>query len=185
MLTDLITQTKQKMEKSLQALKQDLGKLRTGRASLSVLDGIKVNYYGQPTPLNQVATMAVPEPRLITIAPWEANIIPEIEKSILNANIGLTPTSDGKIVRLSIPQLTEDRRKEIVKQLKSVCEESRVAIRQIRRNSNEEIKKLEKDKKIPEDQVKKAETDVQKITDDMIKQVDVIMADKEKDIMKV
>lgn len=185
MITDVVNQTKQKMEKSLQSLKQDLGKLRTGRASLTMLDGIRVNYYGQPTPLNQVATLAVPEPRLITIAPWEANIIPEIEKSILNANIGLTPNSDGKIVRLSIPQLTEDRRKEIVKQLKSICEESRVAIRQVRRHANEEIKKLEKDSKVPEDQVKKAETDVQKITDDMIKSVDAIMADKEKDIMKV
>lgn len=185
MVSDVITQTKQKMEKSLQSLKQDLGKLRTGRASLTMLDGIRANYYGAPTPLNQIATLAVPEPRLITIAPWEANVIPEIEKAILNANIGLTPASDGKIVRLSIPQLTEDRRKDIVKQLKTVCEEARVAIRQVRRHANEELKALEKNSKVPEDQIKKAETDVQKLTDDTIKQVDVIMADKEKDIMKV
>lgn len=182
MITEVVNQTKAKMDAALSALKNNLTKLRTGRASLSMLDGIKVSYYGVPTPLNQVASLAVPEPRLIAIQPWETNIIPEIEKAILNANIGLTPASDGKVVRLPIPQLTEERRKDIVKSLKTMCEEARIAVRQIRRIANEDLKKRDK---VSEDEVKKTETAVQKLTDETITQVDKIMAEKEKDIMKV
>ena len=179
------TQSKEKMEKSLLALQNELSKLRTGRASLTVLDNIRVSYYGTPTPLNQVATLSTPEPRLIAIQPWESNLISEIEKSILNANIGLTPTNDGKIVRLPIPALTEDRRKDLVKQVKAKGEECKVAMRQVRREANDELKKLEKDKAISEDDNKRALDEVQKLTDSYIVKVDQILTAKEKDILTV
>lgn len=185
MIQDLVKQTKEKMNKSIESLTHELSKLRTGRASLMVLDGIKVDYYGTLTPLNQVASLSIPEPRLIAIQPWEANIIPEIEKSIVKANIGLTPSNDGRLIRLAIPQLTEDRRKEIVKSLKSHGEEARVAVRQIRRNANEDLKKLEKDSQITEDDLKRATTDVQKLTDEIIEKIDKIVIEKEKDIMTI
>lgn len=177
--------TVKKMKSSVEALQNELAKLRTGRASVSLLDGIKVDYYGAPTPLNQVATLATPEARLITVQPWESHIIPEIEKSILNANIGLTPTNDGKIVRLPIPILTEERRKDIVKQIKVKGEESKVSVRGARRDANDELKKLEKSKEISEDEMKKALDDIQKVTDDHIKQIDHIIETKEKDILTV
>lgn len=179
------TMAKEKMDKSLLALQNELGKLRTGRASLAVLDNIRVSYYGNPTPLNQVATLSTPEPRLIAIQPWETHLIPEIEKSILNANIGLTPVNDGKIVRLPIPALNEERRKDLVKQAKAKGEESRVAVRQVRRECNEELKKLEKAKTLSEDDAKRALDDIQKLTDDTIQKIDQILAAKEKDILTV
>lgn len=179
------TQSKEKMEKSILSLQNELSKLRTGRASLSVLDNIRVSYYGTPTPLNQVATLSTPEPRLIAIQPWESTLIGEIEKSILNANIGLTPTNDGKIVRLPIPALTEDRRKDLVKQVKAKGEECKVAVRQVRREANDELKKLEKDKSISEDDSKRALDDVQKLTDSYIVKIDQILTVKEKDILTV
>lgn len=185
MLAELTNQTKDRMEKSIASLQDHLSKLRTGRASLTILDGIRVDYYGTPTPLNQVATLATPEPRLITIQPWETNLIPAIEKSIEKANIGLTPNNDGKIVRLPVPQLTEERRKDIVKQIKNFGEECRVAIRHARRDANDGMKAGQKGGKITEDDLKKGEKDVQKLTDDYIAKVDQIVAKKEQDIMKV
>lgn len=185
MLQDVINQSKDKMEASLKALQNELSKLRTGRASLSLLDGIKVDYYGTKTPLNQVASLAVPEARLITVQPWESNLIPAIEKAIQEANLGLNPASDGKILRLPIPKLTEDRRKDLVKQLKGVGEESRVAVRHVRRDANEAIKKLKADSKITEDEQKRGETQIQKLTDEYTAKIDGIIAKKETDIMTV
>lgn len=185
MLQNVLNTTKDKMESSLKALQNELGKLRTGRASLAVLDGIRVDYYGTPTPLNQVASLAVPEARLITVQPWESNLIPAIEKAILEANIGLTPASDGKIVRLPIPKLTEERRKDIVKQVKGLGEEAKVAVRHVRKDAMDQIKKLKSDSKITEDEQKRVEKDVQKITDDYITKVDGILSKKEEDIMTV
>ncbi|MBF0104809.1 MAG: ribosome recycling factor [Deltaproteobacteria bacterium] len=185
MLDEVINKAKDGMEKGLTALKVNLSKLRTGRASLVILDGIKVDYYGTMSPLNQVATLAVPEPRMITIQPWEATMIKPIEKAIEKANIGLNPTSDGKIVRLPIPQLTEERRKEIAKQIKNMSEESRVAVRQARKEANDALKKHEKDSKISEDDLKRGTEQIQKATDDYIKKIDQMAVAKEKDIMTV
>lgn len=185
MLQDVINQSKDKMEGSIKALQNELSKLRTGRASLSLLDGIKVDYYGTRTPLNQVASLAVPEARLITVQPWESNLIPAIEKAIQEANLGLNPASDGKILRLPIPKLTEDRRKDLVKQLKGAGEDSRVAVRHVRRDANEAIKKLKTDSKITEDEQKRGETQIQKLTDEYIAKIDGIIAKKEEDIMTV
>ncbi len=181
---NVMAETKEKMEKALSSLQHNLGKLRTGRASLAILDGIKVDYYGTPTPLNQVASLSIPEPRLIVVQPWEAHLIPAIEKSIEKANIGLNPNNDGKVVRLPIPQLTEDRRKEIVKNLKAMAEESRVAVRQARKEANDLIKKL-KDAGISEDEQKRTADSVQKVTDDYIAKIDGVAQTKEKDIMTV
>jgi ribosome recycling factor len=185
MLPEITAQTKDRMDKAVVALQEHLSKLRTGRASLTMLDGIRVDYYGTPTPLNQIATMGTPEPRLITIQPWEANLIPAIEKAIDKANIGLTPSNDGKIVRLPVPQLTEERRKDIVKQIKTFGEDCRVAVRHSRREANEAIKTQQKAGKITEDDLKKGEKDIQKLTDDAIAKVDQIVTKKEQDIMKV
>lgn len=184
-IQEATNQAKDKMEKSIVSLQQNLAKLRTGRASLAVLDGIKIDYYGTLSPLNQVASLAIPEPRLITIQPWETNLLQTIEKAIEKANIGLTPNNDGKIIRLPIPQLTEERRKEIVKSLKVMVEEARVAVRHVRRDANEVLKKLQKDSKITEDELKKGTDQIQKMTDDTISKVDKIAENKEQDIMKV
>ena len=174
-----------KMEKTLEVLKKDLAGIRTGRASLAVFDGITVDYYGTPTPINQVATMSVPESRLITIQPWDPKLISEIEKSIQKSDLGLTTSNDGKIVRVPIPLLTEERRKQIVKHVHKRTEESRVSVRNIRRDGNEEIKKLQKDKLISEDDAKKSSDEIQKQTDSYIKRVDEIMAHKEKELMEI
>lgn len=185
MINTIHDQAKDKMESALKAMQVNFSKLRTGRASLTVLDGIRVDYYGTPTPINQVASLSVPEPRLIVIQPWEATIIPEIERAIDKANIGLNPTNDGKVVRLPIPQLTEDRRKEIVKQLKGMAEDCRVSVRQARKEANDALKNSEKNKEITEDDLKKGTDRVQKLTDDYIAKVDTVSATKEKDIMTV
>jgi ribosome recycling factor len=184
-MDSVFSQADEHMNKALQALQNDLGKLRTGRASPAMLDGIRVDYYGTATPLNQVATVGVPEARLITVQPWEATLIPEIEKSILEANIGLTPSNDGKIVRLPVPKLTEERRKDIVKQIKAHAEEARVSVRHARRDANEVLKKLQKDGDITEDDLKKSQDRVQKLTDDHIAKVDQVIENKEKDIMTI
>ncbi|MDO8526709.1 MAG: ribosome recycling factor [Deltaproteobacteria bacterium] len=173
------------MEKTLGSLKQELVKIRTGRASLSILDDVKIDYYGVPTPLNQVATLNVPEPKMITIHPWEAKIIPEIEKGIQKAGIGLTPSNDGKIVRLPIPSLNEERRKELVKIIKKHAEECRVAMRMVRRDANDGLKEKEDGRQISEDDLKKGQDRVQKVTDEYMKKVDELVAHKEKDIMSV
>jgi len=185
MIADVKAKASSGMNKALEAFKRDLSKVRTGRASLAVLDDIRVDYYGTPTPLNQVGTLAVPEPRLITIQPWEKNLIGEIEKAILKADLGLNPSSDGQIVRLVFPPLTEERRKEMVKQVKRMGEDAKVAVRNVRREANDTLKKLEKDKEITADELKRGEKDVQDVTDDFVARVDQVIAEKEKDLMEI
>lgn len=181
----VLTDMKSHMEKTVAVLKNDFQKIRTGRASTAILDSVKVDYYGNPTPVSQVATLAVPEPRLITIAPWEAKLIPAIEKAIFNANIGLTPSNDGKSIRLSLPPLTEERRKEIVKELKKKGEDDKIALRNIRRDAMDRLKKLEKDKAITEDELKKMEKEVQDTTKSFELKVDEAVSNKEKEVMEV
>ena len=171
--------------KTLEAMKADLSTVRTGRASLHMLDGVRVDYYGTATPLNQVATLSVPEPRLIVAKPWEKNMIPVIEKAIRDANLGFNPMSDKDMVRVPVPPLTEERRREIVKQVKHKAEEFKVAIRNERRDAKELLEAAEKDGDLSADEVKKALEKVQKETDDGVKQVDAIVAAKEKDVMQI
>ena len=185
MTKGVISAMKGQMEKSVESLRKEYQKVRTGRATTALLDDIKVNYYDTPTPLNQVASLSIPEARVIVIQPWEAKLISVIEKAILNANIGLTPTNDGKVVRLSLPPLTQERRKEIVKMLKKMAEDARIAIRNIRRDANDELKKMEKDKKISEDDLKRAEKEVQDVTNTFVSKIDDILAAKEKEVMEV
>ncbi|MFQ3573694.1 MAG: ribosome recycling factor [Thermodesulfovibrionales bacterium] len=175
----------EKMKLATENLKKDYSTLRTGRASLALLEPVFVNYYGVRTPLNQVATLGIPDPRQITIQPWEQKMFGEIEKAILKSDLGLTPTNDGKVLRINIPPLTEERRKELVKVAKKRLEECKVAIRNIRRDINEEIKKDEKDKKISEDESKKLLDDIQKLTDSFIEKADEIFRHKEAEIMEV
>jgi ribosome recycling factor len=176
---------KTRMEKALSDLQHDMATIRTGRASLSILDNIRVDYYGTPTPLNQVANLHVPEPNLITIQPWDVSQIGLIEKVIRTSDLGLNPGNDGKIIRLPIPPLTEERRKELVKKLHGVAEHHRVAVRNIRRDGNEAVKKLAKDKKITEDDDKKAHDEIQKLTDTYMDKVDAASKTKEKDILEI
>ncbi|MBF0568496.1 MAG: ribosome recycling factor [Nitrospirae bacterium] len=166
-------------------LKKEYATVRTGRASLSLLDDIMVDYYGTPTPVNQVAALGSPDPQTITISPWEQKIIPNIEKAIRKSDLDLTPNNDGKTIRITIPPLSEERRKQLVKVVKKKAEDARVAVRNIRREFNEELKKLEKDKHISEDETKKSQEEVQKVTDSFIKLVDEVLAHKEKEIMEV
>ncbi len=184
-MSDVIFEMAEKMEKSVEAFKVELSKVRTGRASLALVDGIMVDAYGSGMPLNQVATLTIPESRLIAIQPWDPQMLPAIEKAILKSSIGLTPVSDGKIVRLNIPQLTEERRKELVKQVKKVAEEFRVTIRNARRDAIDAVKKQKKDKEISEDYMFKLQDDAQSETDNYIKKVDEVTASKEKEVMEV
>ena len=181
----IVKDVEAKMEKTLSSLKADLNKVRTGRASLALFDDIRVDYYGTPTPLNQMATLSVPEPRLITIQPWDTSIIGEIEKAILKSELGVTPASDGKIIRITIPRLTEERRKELVKVVKKMAEGTKVAVRNIRREANDQLKGLEKDKKISQDQLRQWMDKVQTSTDKFIKKVDEVLAAKEKEILEI
>jgi ribosome recycling factor len=185
MQTELRKKIKDKMEKALEALKKDLAAVRTGRASLSILDGILVDYYGTPTPIDHVATLAVPESRLITIQPWEPKLISEIEKAIQKSDLGLNPNNDGKLIRVAIPPLTEERRKQIVKQVHKRGEDAKVSIRNIRRDGNEEVKKLEKAEHISKDDTKRSTDEIQQITDSNIKKVDEIISHKETELMEV
>lgn len=184
MIESLFQEVKESMGKSISALKNELKRVRTGRASLSILDGIRVDYYGTLSPLNQIASLSVPESRLITVQPWDVSIIKDIEKAILKSDLGLTPSGDGKIIRISIPPLTEDRRKKLVKVVHKMCEDYKVAVRNIRRDSNELIKGLKKDGEIAEDDAFKAQDDVQKMTDEHIKLIDSIYKEKEKEILE-
>jgi ribosome recycling factor len=179
------TETLTKMEKTLTTLKTDLNKVRTGRASLALFDDIRVDYYGTPTPLNQMATLAVPESRLITVQPWDSTMIGEIEKAILKSGLGVTPAVDGKIIRITIPRLTEERRKELVKLVRKMTEGAKVSIRNIRREANEQLKGLEKDKKISQDQLHQWMDKVQTSTDKFIEKVDEILKAKEKEILEI
>lgn len=184
MIESIYEETKERMGKTINALENELKRVRTGRASLSLLDGIRVDYYGTPTPLNQMASLSVPESRLIAIQPWDTSVIKDIEKAIMKSDLGLTPSNDGKIIRISIPPLTEERRKELVKVVNKICEEHRVAVRNIRRDSNEYLKGMKKDGDISEDDAFKAQDQVQKITDDFIKKIDGIYKEKEKEILE-
>ena len=182
---NVIKDVEAKMEKTLSALKADLGKVRTGRASLALFDQIRIDYYGTSTPLQQAATLAVPEPRLVTIQPWDTSIIGEVEKAILKSELGLTPMNDGKIIRISIPRLTEERRKELVKVVKKMAEASKVALRNVRRDANEQLKGLEKNKKISQDQLRQWMDKVQTSTDKYIERADGVLEAKEKEILGI
>lgn len=184
MLELVYEETREKMENSIAALNKALKRVRTGRASLSLLEGIRVDYYGTQTPIDQTASVAVPESRLLTIQPWDASIIKDIEKAILKSDLGLTPSNDGKIIRISIPPLTEDRRKELVKVVNKTGEEAKVSVRNARRDSNETIKKMKKDGDVAEDEAFKAQDKVQEITDGFVKKVDEICEEKEKEILE-
>lgn len=185
MTKDVINNMKAHMDKTVEALRREYQKVRTGRANLGLLEDIKIDYYGTPSPLSQVATLAVPEPRTITMQPWETKMIPIIEKAIMNANLGLTPANDGKVIRLNLPALTEERRKDIVKQLKKLAEDAKVALRNIRRDANDELKKLEKEKKISEDDLKRSEKEVQDVTNSYVTRIEDVLAHKEKEVMEV
>ncbi len=174
---------KRKMNKVLEVMAQDLARVRTGRASVALLEGIKVEAYNASMPLPQVASLAAPEPRLLTVQPWDPTLLGDIEKAIMKSDLGLTPTNDGKIIRLPIPALTTDRRKELVKVVKKMAEDGKVALRNVRRDANERLKDLKKDKEISEDDAHRAQDEVQKLTDDFIKKVDAQAAEKEKEIM--
>ncbi len=184
-LKELFQETRRRMDKARSVLKDEFARLRTGRASAGLLEGIKVDYYGTSTPVNQLATINIPEPRLIVIQPWDISQIGAIEKAILSSDLGITPTNDGKVIRISIPQLTEERRKELVKVARKYAEECRVAIRNVRRDANEKLKKLEKDKLISQDELKKAQQEIQKITDEEIEGINNLLEAKEREIMEV
>jgi ribosome recycling factor len=183
MVEKLYKETRARMEKAIESLKKELSRVRTGRASVSLLDGIRVQYYGSLLPLNQVASIAVPESRQITIQPWDIKALGEIEKALLKSELGLTPVNDGKQIRIHIPPLTEERRKDLVKAIKKMVEESRVVLRNIRRESNEALKDLKKDKTISEDAFFKAQEEIQKITNQFIERVDQTGEEKEKEIL--
>ncbi|MEJ2037892.1 MAG: ribosome recycling factor [Desulfosarcinaceae bacterium] len=183
MIEETCQETSERMVKTISALKTELKRIRTGRASSSLLDGIRADYYGTPTPLNQMATVATPESRLITIQPWDVSAIKEIEKAIMKSDLGLTPSNDGKLIRIAIPPLSEERRKELVKVVHKTCEEHKVAVRNIRRDANELIKGFKKDGDISEDDAFKAQDRIQKITDAHIEQIEGIYKDKEKEIL--
>jgi ribosome recycling factor len=174
---------KRKMDKALEVLGQDFSRVRTGRASVALLEGIKVDAYGTAMPISQVASLAAPEPRLLTVQPWDTALLSDLEKAILRSDLGLTPSNDGKIIRIPIPPLTTERRKELVKSVKKMTEESKVALRNLRRDANEQLKELKKDKVISEDEAFKSQDEVQKVTDDYIKKLDVLAQEKEKEIM--
>lgn len=176
---------KDRMEKAIAAFQHDISNIRTGRATISLLDNIRVDYYGTPTPLNQLATLHVPEPAMITVQPWDSSQIAPIEKAIRSSDLGLNPGNDGKLIRVPIPPLTTERRKELVKKLHHVAEEHRVALRNIRRDANEHVKKLVKDKLISEDDDRRAHEDVQKMTDAHIQKLDVASKGKEKEILEL
>ncbi|WP_243545633.1 ribosome recycling factor [Pseudodesulfovibrio tunisiensis] len=176
---------KKRMSGAFTALENDFSKLRTGRASTSLVDDVTVEYYGTPTPLNQIASVSIPDSRTITIQPWDKGAFSAIDKALLKSDLGLTPVNDGKLIRISIPPLTEERRKELVKVARKYTEEARVAIRNVRRDLNEQLKKLQKDKDITEDDQRRGQDDVQKLTDDTVKRCDDALAAKEKEIMEL
>lgn len=185
-MKDLVfEELKENMEKAIRALDKSFSKVRTGRASLALLDGIKVEYYGVPTPLNQVATLSVPESRTILISPWDSTIIGSIEKAIQKSELGLMPVNDGKLIRINIPQLTEERRKELVKVVRKMAEECKINLRNARREANDQLKSLKKDNDISEDEFFDYQEDVQKVTDKYIEKADGVFSNKEKEIMEI
>lgn len=185
MAKQVIANTKEKMNKGIQAFSRELASIRAGRASASLLDRLTVIYYGAPTPVNQLGSISVPEPRMLVITPYDKTILGDIEKAILKSDLGLNPVNDGNIIRLSIPALTEERRRDLVKQVKKEAEEAKVAIRNVRRDGNDDLKKLEKNGEITEDALRGYSDDVQKMTDEHITKIDQLAKDKEKEIMEV
>lgn len=185
MLKDIIKEAEEKMKKSISVLKQDLSTMKAGRANPSILDRIEVDYYGTMTPLNQMANVSTPEPRILLIQPWDKSSMKSIEKAILISDLGLNPSNDGNTIRLVIPELTEETRKNIVKNVKKAGEESKVAVRSIRRDANDKVKALKKDNSITEDEAKKSEEDIQKKTDSFMKEIEKLVETKEKEVMTV
>ncbi len=185
MIKEVISEAEDRMKKAIEVLRKDFGSMRAGRATPALLDKVMVDYYGVPTPINQMAKVSVPEPRLLAIQPWDKTVISAIEKAIQKSDLGLTPNNDGSVIRLAIPQLTQERRNELVKVAKKKAEEARVAVRNVRRDANEQLKDLEKEKEISEDDEKRAQEEVQKLTDRCVKEVDLILEHKEQEIMEV
>lgn len=176
---------KEKMDKSINVYNEKLSEVRAGRANPAILNKVKIDYYGTPTPINQVAGVSIPEARLIVIQPWDASILKEIEKAIIASEIGINPNNDGKVIRLAFPELTEERRKELVKEIKKMAEEAKVAIRSIRRDAIEEAKAEQKEGNMTEDELKQAENEIQKLTDNSVEEIDKILGNKEKEVMSV
>lgn len=185
MISQIKGQTQEKMEKAIQVLKKDLLTIRAGRANPAMLEKVQVEYYGTTMPLNQLANISTPDPRSLVIQPWDKSALNEIERAILKSDLGLTPTNDGNVVRINLPPLTEERRTELVKVARKMGEEAKVAIRNVRRDANDEIKKLEKNGELPEDESRRAQDEIQKLTDRFIKEVDQVIAGKEKEILEV
>ncbi|MEG7334103.1 ribosome recycling factor [Bacillus sp. 0102A] len=185
MSKEVLTQTKEKMEKAIAAYQRELASVRAGRANPSLLDKVTVEYYGAQTPLNQLSSINVPEARMLVVTPYDKTAIGDIEKAILKADLGVTPTSDGNMIRIAIPALTEERRKELVKVVKKYAEEAKVAVRNVRRDANDDLKKLEKNGDITEDELRASTEDVQKLTDEYVSKIDGVTKDKEKEIMEV
>ncbi len=179
------TSVKDRMEKTISVFTEKLSEVRAGRANPAILNKVKIDYYGTPTPINQVAGVSVPEARLIVIQPWDASVLKEIEKAILASDIGINPNNDGKVIRLAFPELNEERRKELVKDIKKMAEDAKVSVRGVRRDGLDEAKNKQKNSEITEDELKAAETEIQKITDKYVEEVDKILANKEKEIMSI
>ena len=185
MLNDVYEDARDRMQKALENLELEFKRLRTGRASIALVDGIRVEYYGTSTPLNQLATLTIPEPRTIMIQPWDTTIVGEVEKAILKSELGLTPMNDGKIIRINVPPLTEERRRDLVKVIKKKAEEAKVAVRNIRRDANEMVKDLKKEKEISEDDQFRAQDEIQKITDEFISNIDSVYNTKETEVLEI
>lgn len=185
MSKEILTETEQRMDKALASYQRELATVRAGRANPSLLDKVTVDYYGAPTPLNQLSSISVPEARMLIITPYDKSAIGEIEKAIQKADLGITPSSDGNIIRIAVPALTEERRKELVKLVKKYSEDAKVAVRNIRRDANDDLKKSEKNGEITEDDLRSSSEDVQKLTDDFVAKIDTVTRDKEKEIMEV
>ncbi|GCF92749.1 ribosome-recycling factor [Enterococcus florum] len=181
----IMNETKDKMKKAEESLQRQLGQIRAGRANASLLDRITVNYYGAPTPVNQLASISIPEARVLMITPFDKSTIGDVEKAILASDIGLNPANDGNVIRLVIPQLTEDRRKELAKEVKKEAENAKIAVRNIRRDAMDDYKKQQKNGDITEDDLRNMEKDIQKLTDDSVKRIDTIVAEKEKELLDV
>ncbi len=185
MVDEILAETKSSMQKAVEAFGHEIAMVRSGRANASLLDPLRVEYYGSQMPINQVANVGVPEPRLVTIQPWDKTAIPAIEKAIMASNLGLVPSNDGTIVRLPIPQLTEERRLELVKVVRQMAEEGRISVRNARRDANEMLKDAQKEGEIPEDDAKRGQDQVQELTDESVKKVDDLLKEKEEEIMEV
>jgi len=185
MASEILNESENNMKKTIEAVKKDLASLRAGRATPALLDKIMVNYYGTPTPINQLANISVPEARLFVIQPWDKNAFSEIERAIMKSDLGITPVSDGSVIRLAVPQLTQERRTELLKVIKKKAEEGRVAVRNVRRDTNDQLKSEQKDGALSEDELKRHQEEVQKLTDKYVKEIDGLLSTKEQEIMQV